>query len=120
MQIEEDIRESFAEGDISAFWPEHFVDAGYGTLDEVLLALRDLVGEGKIDVVAEVHCPEGHLSWEGSPAELADLWVPICPDCGEEIGAIDNLTSLIFVLNSEWQARLSGSSQKKRSISYSE
>jgi hypothetical protein len=116
LKIEETIRDNFAEEDISVFWPEHFVDDGFGNLDEILRALKELVAEGKVDVLAQVHCPEGHLCFEGPPAELRDLWLPPCGECGADVEDFTNLTSVIFVLRDQWAECLLGSRQKKRSM----
>ena len=67
------------------FWPRQFVTPE-SPEHEVLVALKTLVGMGRLEDELVLFCPDGHRAWIGPTEELAEHLGSPCPepDCGLE------------------------------------
>ncbi|WP_437947034.1 hypothetical protein WME98_40380 [Sorangium sp. So ce296] len=121
IDIEEEIRAEYLSSHARVFWPEQFVDARIGSQEDVLDAIRVLATTGKVRVLAELHCPNGHQLWEGPPEELSTYTATSCPYCGAGLEDDGAFIYLHIRANDEWLMRLdretrgnSGANLKKK------
>jgi hypothetical protein len=95
-RMEETIRASWHDG-CRVFHPEQFTSAGFGTLDEVLQALSEIVEGGRL-VLSEVtfFCPDGH------PMDPPVIYQHSCPTCGMEVPMESLLVTVKFAVSPAW------------------
>lgn len=122
MAIEARIEEAFEDTSARLFWADSFVEEGFGNLDEVLAALRQLVDESRLSFVLEVYSPDGHRCWEGPPDlfredfrrlpfRCADL------DCEHIFMNQEELQAYLvvrFEITQVWEQKLSRTKKKRR------
>jgi hypothetical protein len=104
--VEETIRSSLDEG-IAVFWPEQFVEAGLGNLEEILEALGRLAQDEKLEAVVIVRCSNGHLCWQGTSEEFRGVDVFRCSEDGcedEELQGeeLEGHAFVFFRLTTRW------------------
>lgn len=72
-EIEECIRRSFKLKGTTKFWPDQFRELGFGTNEEVCVALGVLVLEKKLLPTIQIGAPDNTLLWAGPPEEFVKI-----------------------------------------------
>jgi hypothetical protein len=104
---EEAIRRAVVDDHVSLVWPDQLVNADLGTREEVLAALEGLVVAGKLDPVVQVVSSEGHVCWEGTPADFVKVRQHgfQCPEeCSDDSpDDLDEHIVIFFRVTSRWR-----------------
>ncbi len=113
LEVEARIRATYLDSKRGVFWPDQFVDAGLGSLEEIVTALHELAKEDRLEAVAQIRCDEGHVTWSGTPAEYTERFAgtlraraPRCTTCGSDTSELAEQTYLHFKLSGAWRAAL--------------
>jgi hypothetical protein len=105
MDVETRMRLAFRSQSQRVFWPEQFTDNEFGTLDNVVRAFRRLYEDGKVDLIVDVVCQDGHRVWSGHPEDVSTAPIGYCAKC-EDPTDIDVTALLRAEITDDWVGAL--------------
>lgn len=103
--IETRIQHALKTKDRVVFYPEQFIKPGFDLLS-VLVELKSLAGQGKVELEVSVYCDVNHKLWSGPPEKLT-AYPLACEECGNDSMDIgENTTRLSVRVSDRWLREL--------------